>query len=162
MVSSLFVGCKRDSASTAEVKPAPALAATPTTATLYDAQGQVLASDTQIAGLTLPRGLELQFTAEREHTYYSAVSVEKLIKFFHARLATNRVERVGSTGMAFRTAKLKEPAGSGKMLDVSILPIARRDASSRVSIVELLPLPEHPPTEKEVLEHIRRSQQRMD
>ena len=114
---------------------------------LYDAEGQLRESDEVIAGLPLPRGLELDRHAGRRHVYRTSLSRAKLAAYFGPRLFTGAVDRVGGDGAIYRAATVQGARGSAVRLDVSILPIGGR---TRVEVFELPPLPVNPPSPEEM------------
>lgn len=122
---------------------------------LYDAEGNLRESEESVAGLVLPRGLELDRENERRHVYRSSVPRPKLLAYFGPRLFTGSVDPIG-TGAIFRGATVQGAVGSTVRLDVSIL---QTGANSRIEIYELPPIPENPPSPAE-LQRLWEEQQR--
>lgn len=122
---------------------------------LYDAEGNLRESEDVIAGLTLPRGLELSHEQERRHVYRSTVPRAKLLGYFGPRLFTGSVDPIGD-GAIFRGATVQGAVGSAVRLDVTIL---QTGATSRIEIFELPPIPENPPSPAE-LQRLWEEQQR--
>lgn len=119
---------------------------------LYDAEGQLRESDEVIAGLKLPRGLEVDRHADRRHVYRTSLPRAKLAAYFGPRLFTGAVDRVGSDGAIYRAATVQGARGSAVRLDVSILPIGGR---TRVEIFELPPIPVNPASPEELVREAR-------
>jgi hypothetical protein len=106
----------------------------PRIAPVRDARGRLLPSDVQVAGLTLPRGLEAVREEGGEHVYRSEESIDALLAYFGPRLFTARVEAVG-TGAIYRHARPTEVPDAPVFLDVSVLPASGN--GSRVHVYEL-------------------------
>ncbi len=119
---------------------------------LYDAEGQLRESDEVIAGLVLPRGLELDRHAGRRHVYRTSLPRTKLAAYFGPRLFTGAVDRVGGDGAIYRAATVQGVRGSAVRMDVSILPIGGR---TRVEVFELPPVPVNPPSPEEMTREAR-------
>ena len=113
---------------------------------LYDSEGNLRESEDIVAGLTLPRGLEVDRENERRHIYRSTVPRAKLLAYFGPRLFTGAVDPIGD-GAVFRGATVQGAVGSTVRLDVSIL---QTGATSRIEIYELPPIPENPPSPAEL------------
>ncbi|MEM6958249.1 MAG: hypothetical protein AAF411_01105 [Myxococcota bacterium] len=113
---------------------------------LYDEEGNLRESDETVAGLVLPRGLELTREAERTHIYSTPVPRDKLLAYFGPRLFTGAVDAIGD-GAIYRGARVNGARGSEVRLDVSVL---RTGARTRVEITELPPMPANLPTPAEV------------
>lgn len=114
---------------------------------LYDSEGNLRESDEQVAGLVLPRGLELDRHSDRRHVYRTSLPRAKVAAYFGPRLFTGAVDRVGD-GAVFRAATVQGVRGSEVRLNVSILPIGNR---TRVEITELPPEPVSPPSPEELM-----------
>lgn len=129
-----------------EVVPTRAAGETRTDDFLYDAEGDLRESEDVVAGLILPRGLELSRENERRHIYSSSVPRAKLLGYFGPRLFTGAVDPIGD-GAIFRGATVQGAVGSAVRLDVSIL---QTGPTSRIEIYELPPMPENPPSPAEL------------
>jgi len=114
---------------------------------LYGPDGELLPSDLVIAGLKLPRGLELVFEDGREHTYQTTVPLAKVQRYFGLRLITGDVRRMGDTAV-FREAEPKNVVGGTVKFDVTIIPDGRNRV--RVKVVELPGTPQNPRPEAEI------------
>ena len=126
--------------------PARAPGQTRTDDYLYDAEGHLRESEDVVAGLTLPRGLELTRETERRHVYSSSVPPAKLLAYFGPRLFTGAVDAIGE-GAVFRGATVQGATGSAVRLDVSILEMG---TSARIEVHELPPIPVNPPSPEEL------------
>ncbi len=123
---------------------------------LYDEEGNLRESEEVIAGLVMPRGLELSHEEERRHVYSTSVPRPKLLAYFGPRLFTGSVDRIGE-GAIFRAATVQGVRGGQVRLDVSIL---ETGPSTRVEVFEIPPLPENPPSPEEIEEQYREMMQR--
>ncbi len=121
---------------------------------LYDAEGNLLESNQVVAGLTLPRGLEPVRSEPRLHVYTSRVPTDKVARYFGVRLLTGQVVRIGQ-GAIFKAADVRDVRGGSIKLEVSVL--SGSAAPTRVEIIELPPVPEHPLSDQEVRALLRQS-----
>ncbi len=112
---------------------------------LYDAEGNLRESDEVVAGLRLPRGLQLDHEEERRHVYQTHVPIGKVVAYFGPRLFTGLVDRIGD-GAVYRGATVVGVENAPRM-EVSIL---QTGSSVRVEIVELPPMPATPPSPAEL------------
>ncbi len=146
----LVAGCGDDDATQAPTPSAPAEPPSPPPTfhpedELYDAEGNLRESDEVVAGLHLPRGLELDREEERRHIYKTHVPIAKVVAYFGPRLFTGLVDRIGD-GAVYRGATVVGVENAPRM-DVSIL---QAGSSVRVEILELPPLPVAPPSPAEL------------
>ena len=126
---------------------------------IYDANGALIPSDDFVAGVRLPRGLEL-FREERGiHVYRIRAPIGKVLSYFGPMLITGKVERQGK-GAVYRTASVRGAEVSPTKVDVSILDIG--NGLTRVSITELPPPPAYPPPQSETLQRARRDFKMLD
>ena len=157
------VGACGDDAAAPEEGPAVAAEeGTPETAppeATFDADGNLLPSDVVVAGLTLPRGLELAYEEERTHVYRTEAAIGRVQAYFGTRLVTGQVDRVGE-GAIFREAVPRGVRGGVVKMDVSILALGR--GRVRVEIVELPPPPQNPPNEVEIRRQLQEDMARWD
>jgi len=114
---------------------------------LYDDEGNLLESDVVVAGLRLPRGLDLARAEDRIHVYTSRVPTDKVARYFGVRLLTGQVVRIGQ-GAVFKAADVRGVRGGSVKLEVSVL--SGSAAPTRVQIIELPPPPVHPLSDSEV------------
>ena len=126
---------------------------------IYDADGALIASDDFIAGVRLPRGLELFREDEGVHVYRIRAPIRKVLSYFGPMLITGKVERQGK-GAVYRTASVRGAEVSPTKVDVSILDIG--NGLTRVSITELPPPPAYPPPQAETLQRARRDFKMLD
>jgi len=123
---------------------------------LYGPDGVPLPSDTDVAGLPLPRGLELSREDDRNHVYFTEVPLTKVQQYFGPRLQTMEVERIGA-GVIYKAAVPKGVRGGQVKMDVSILPAS--GGRTRVEVAELPPapvVPDDPEARREMFERIQR------
>jgi len=120
---------------------------------IYDAEGNLRESETVVAGLTLPMGLEEDAprSTERRHFYYSNVPHQKVLSYFGPRLNTVEVEHTGDS-VVYRNAVPQGVRGGVVRLDVRIEPTSAHPTS--VEVYERPPAP--PPGTKISEESIRR------
>jgi hypothetical protein len=138
-----------------EIAEAPALA--PERASsgepLYDSEGDVLESTSRVAGLVLPRGIELVLDEERRHIYESSIPLTKMQRYFGVRLVTGQVDSRPGGAVTYVDALPRDVRGGQVRLDVTLEPSSR--SRSRIEIVERRPPPVSPPSEAESLERLR-------
>lgn len=126
---------------------------------LYDADGQLLPSDTRVAGLILPRGLERTHEGDRSHEFLATrVPFQKLLAYFGPRLMTGQVDRYGE-GVVYRRAVPKEAKGGVVRLDVELMP---HGTKTRLRIREVPPVPDARPSEQELVQDFERTMKRLD
>ncbi len=167
LASSLLVlSCRAEPAQAPAEAPAASDPATPDAPPerkkivyIYDADGALIPSDDFVAGVRLPRGLELFREQGGMHVYRIRAPISKVLSYFGPMLVTGRVEQQGK-GAVYRTASVRGAEVSPTKIDVSILDIG--NGLTRVSITELPPPPEYPPPKTETLERARRDFQRLD
>lgn len=121
---------------------------------LYDAEGNLLESDVVVAGLRLPRGLDVARSEERVHVYTSRVPTDKMARYFGVRLLTGQVVRVGP-GAVFKAADVRGVRGGSVKLEVSVL--SGSAAPTRVQIIELPTAPQRPLSDSEVRALLKQS-----
>lgn len=127
---------------------------------LYDREGNLLPSETVVAGLALPRGVEERPSrGERRHTYSTEVEMGKVQRYFGPRLMTGEVDRVGSAAV-FRAAVPRDVQGGVVRLDVGLYPTPR--GGTRIEIHELPPPPQTPISPEELIRRFDEDQRRLD
>lgn len=147
-----------------EVAPPPAIerptpqAVAP--APLYGEDGELLESDTRVAGLTLPRGLETVLEDERRHVYRSDVPLTKLQRYFGVRLVTGQVDTRPNGSVTYVDALPRDVRGGEVRLDVTVEPVAR--AGTRIEVRERLPALVDPPSEEEALRMLEEQMRRAE
>lgn len=142
---------------TTETEAAPEAAAAEA---LYDAEGNLLPSDTVIAGLPLPRGLETRpVHGERRHVYTTDVPLTKVQAYFGRRLITGQVDRMGDAAI-FRRAVPQGVRGGVVHLDVGIHPIPR--GGTRVEVIEIRPPSPNPVPAADLIRNFDDQQRRLD
>lgn len=118
---------------------------------LYDEKGNLLASEQSIAGLRLPRGLQLKRKADFRYFYETEVPADKLHWYFGARLYTAKITRMsGST--TYVAAKLSDGTGGANRFDVKITPNRTPKGKTRLEIRQLMPRKPTPPIPQMVKE----------
>ncbi len=127
---------------------------------LYDANGDVLESTSRVAGLVLPRGVELVLDEERRHVYESSIPLMKMQRYFGVRLVTGQVDSHPNGAATYVDALPRDVRGGQVRLDVTIEPSSR--SRSRIEIIERRPAPVSPPSEAESIERLRERLRRAD
>ena len=122
---------------------------------IYDAEGNLRESDTVVAGLTLPMGLEENTarSTQRRHFYHSNVPHQKVLSYFGPRLNTMEVEHEGDS-VVYRNAVPQGVRGGVVRLDVRVEPTSAHPTS-----VEVIERPPPPPegtviTEESIRRHL--------
>lgn len=127
---------------------------------IYGDDGEVLESTMRVAGLVLPRGVELVLDEERRHVYQSQVPLTKMQRYFGVRLVTGQVDARPGGGATYVDALPRDVRGGEVRLDVTIEPSSA--ARTRVEIVERQPAPATPPSQEESLQQLRERMRRAD
>lgn len=128
---------------------------------LYDDQGRLRPSDERVAGLQLPRGLELMREVDKRRIYTSRVPAEKLRAYFGPRLTTGQVRSEGG-GITYLAAVPRNAKGGVVKLDVRIGSNPSHPDQSLVDIRECPPAPAKPLTEAEIRMQLEQRQKHAD
>lgn len=136
---------------------APALLGRPADS-LYGEDGQLLESDTVVAGLRLPRGLTPTIAQGRRHVYTSTEPLTKVQQYFGVRLVTGAVDQRPGGGIVYHEALPRDARGGEVRLEVSIEPNSA--VPTRVEILEAEPPVQTPPPEAETIERAREALER--
>lgn len=145
------------------VAPPPAVAAVearPQAESLYGPDGVLLPSDTLVAGLPLPRGLDVVVEDGRRHVYTTDVPLGRVQRYFGVRLITGAVDARPAGGATYHDALPRDARGSSVHLEVTIEPSSA--SATRVEIVEIEPAPLTSPPEAETIERARERMERAD
>ena len=126
---------------------------------VYDRDGALLPSDEFIAGVRMPRGIELFRRAGKVHVYRTRVPTETVLRYFGPILITGKVERLG-TGAVYRQASVRGAEINPTKVDVSIT--GGSNGWTRISVTELPPTPAYAPPEDETRLRAREAFQRLD
>lgn len=121
-----------------EEKPAPVQ--------IVDGEGKLIPSNEYIAGIRLPRGVELFRADELTHVYRLRAPIDKVLAYFGPMMITGNVERRGK-GAVYRRASVRGAEISPTKVDLSIL--ALEGNLVRISVTELPPPPPHQPTSEQ-------------
>ena len=142
--------------------PPPPVAVAPVTPVdaLYDDEGNLLPSSDVVAGLALPRGLQIVLEDRRRHVYRSDVPMLHVQRYFGVRLVTGAVDALPTGGAVYRDAVPRDVQGTAVHLDVRVEPSS--SAPTRVEVLELEPAPQVAPTERESLRRLDELLQRAD
>lgn len=103
---------------------------------LYDADKKLLPSDEMVAGIRLPRGVELKMDVENRHYYHSKVPLEQLRAYFGPRLTTMQIVPDGKNTYKYVAAKTKD-TDDPHLVDVRIGPSAKTMHVNEIMIRDL-------------------------
>jgi hypothetical protein len=109
-----------------------------------DAQGRLIPSDEYIAGLRLPRGVELLRADELTHVYRIRAPIKKVLAYVGPLMITGNVEQRGK-GAVYKRASVRGAEVNPTKVDVSILDVGSNLVM--ISVTELPPPPAHAPSE---------------
>jgi hypothetical protein len=121
---------------------------------ITNAEGDLLPSTNQIAGVVLPRGFSPKFTFDHEWYYDGEHSFGRVRKYFEQQL-DGTLERPDTSSLVFARATTKG-AKDMKPVSVKIYPVPGRDDWCRIQINAPKPLPEHFPTADEINQELAR------
>ncbi|MEZ4339383.1 MAG: hypothetical protein R3B82_22400 [Sandaracinaceae bacterium] len=143
LLSVVLTGCGDEVAPSTEGLGAPVVdppPRRPPATSIYDAEGILRESDTVVAGLTLPMGLEADesLSSERRHVYHSSEPNQAFLRYFGPRLNTLQIEHEGER-VTYQNATPQGVRGGVVHLDVTIEPTPAHP--SRVEIYERPPPP---------------------
>ena len=119
---------------------------------LYGDDGLLLESDRVIAGLPMPRGLELRHEGERRHVFHGELPPADLLRYFGPRLITGEVTQLGE-GAVYRNGAPRGAKGAVVRLDVAVRPTHK---GAQVEVFEIPPVPKDPPSRGELAETLER------
>ena len=117
-----------------------------------DDQGNLLPSDTTVAGVVLPRGFKSKFTFKYEWYYDGEQPLDKLEQYLVKTVTGSTVTRPDKYSVAFTRDKTPERVG----IVVTIYPVPGRSDWSRMHIVSSRPPPDHYATAAEIQEELER------
>lgn len=126
---------------------------------LYGDDGELLESDTRVAGLVLPRGLEPTVQSDRRHAYRTQVPLAKLQSYFGVRLVTGQVDTRPNGSVTYVDALPRGVRGGEVRLDVTVEPVT---GGARVEVVERAPPMVDPPSEAESLRTVQEAWRQAD
>ena len=109
----------------------------------FDVEGRLIPSDEYIAGIRLPRGVELFRADEVTHVYRIRAPIDRVLAYFGPMMITGNVERRGK-GAIYKRASVRGAEVNPTKVDVSILEVGSNLV--RISVTELPPPPAHVPT----------------
>jgi hypothetical protein len=112
-------------------------------------QGDLLPSDTQVAGLVIPRGFTMKYELDHEWYYDGELPVAKLEKYLHERVTSVAVERPDRFSVVFAQAVDKSAPKMDPLL-IKIFPVPGRSDWSRMDIRAPKPMPDHILSEDEI------------
>jgi len=109
---------------------------------VFDVEGRLIPSDEYIAGIRLPRGVELFRADEVTHVYRMRAPIDRVLAYFGPMMITGNVERRGK-GAVYKRASVRGAEVNPTKVDLSILEIGSNLV--RISVTELPPPPTHMP-----------------
>lgn len=124
-----------------------------------DPNGELLPSNNQVAGITLPRGYEPKFVFEHEWHYDGQLPIKKLESYFLARVDAT-VERPDPQSIVFAGAKMRGATGVTPV-KLTLLPVPGREDWSRIRIDAPRPMPAKLPSALEIENELAARQKNM-
>lgn len=109
----------------------------------FDVEGRLIPSDEYIAGIRLPRGVELFRADEVTHVYRIRAPIDKVLAYIGPMMITGKVERRGK-GAVYRRASVRGAEVNPTKVDVAITEIGSNLV--RIAVTELPPPPTHIPS----------------
>jgi len=125
----------------------------------YDPQGRLLPSDDYVAGIRLPRGVELFRQDELLHVYRIRAPIDKVLAYFGPMMITGNVERRGK-GAVYKRASVRGAEVNPTKVDVSILEVS--SSMTLISVAELPPPPRYIPSSAQTKAAARESFRTLD
>ncbi|HET8936000.1 MAG TPA: hypothetical protein VFN67_21285 [Polyangiales bacterium] len=114
-----------------------------------DDKGNLLPSDTKVAGVVLPRGYEPKFLFEYEWYYDGEKPFALLDTYIKSQLDYADVQRQNNSALTYVQARTKGDSQM-KPVSVTISPVPGREDWSRLQIVAQRPKPQHLQTKEEI------------
>lgn len=114
-----------------------------------DDHGNLLPSDTKIAGVVLPRGYRPKLVLENEWQYEGEYSYSRLATYITAQLDFKEAQRPNPSTLTFVQARTKGDSQM-KPVSVTISPAPGRPDWSSLQIRSFPPLPERRMTKEEI------------
>lgn len=133
---------EQPSVAQSEQEAAPIEAAKPRRPRVFDVEGRLIPSDEYIAGVRLPRGVELFRADDVTHVYRMRAPIDKVLAYFGPMMITGNVERRGK-GAVYKRASVRGAEVNPTKVDLSILEVGSNLV--RISVTELPPPPTHIP-----------------
>lgn len=109
----------------------------------FDVEGRLIPSDEYIAGIRLPRGVELFRADEVTHVYRVRAPIDKVLAYLGPMMITGNVERRGK-GAVYKRASVRGAEVNPTKVDVSITEVGSNLV--RIAVTELPPPPTHAPS----------------
>jgi hypothetical protein len=119
---------------------------------LTDEHGDLLPSETKIAGVVLPRGFNAKFTVDYEWYYDGALPLAKLEKYLRKQFDGALIKRPDAFSVEFSRHTTRDMLG----VVLRIYPVPGREDWSRIHIQSSRPQPEHPLTAEEIQAELAR------
>lgn len=126
-----------------EAEAEEAATAKPRPLRVFDVEGRLIPSDEYIAGIRLPRGVELFRADEVTHVYRMRAPIERVLAYFGPMMITGNVERRGK-GAVYKRASVRGAEMNPTKVELSIIEVGSNLV--RISVTELPPPPQHVPS----------------
>lgn len=110
---------------------------------VFDVDGRLIPSDEYIAGIRLPRGVELFRADELTHVYRLRAPIERVLAYFGPMMITGNVERQGK-GAVYKRASVRGAEMNPTKVELSIAEVGSNLV--RIAVTELPPPPQHVPS----------------
>lgn len=118
-------------------------ATTPRPPRVFDVDGRLIPSDEYVAGIRLPRGVELFRADEVMHVYRMRAPIDRVLAYFGPMMITGNVERRGK-GAVYKRASVRGAEMNPTKVELSITEIGSNLV--RIAVTELPPPPRHVPS----------------
>lgn len=126
---------------------------------VFGVDGRLIPSDEYIAGIRLPKGVELFRADEVTHVYRMRAPIDRVLAYFGPMMITGNVERRGK-GAVYKRASVRGAEVNPTKVDLSILEVGSNLV--RISVTELPPPPTHIPSASQTKAAARDSWRRLD
>lgn len=163
----VLAGCDRSSESETrprEADPAARPAAEeearpPRPPRTFDAQGKLIPSDEYVAGVRMPRGVELFRADELTRVYRIRSPIDRVLAYFGPMMVTGNVERLGK-GAVYKRASVRGAEMSPTKVELSIQEVGSNLV--RISVTKIPPPPEYAPSATQTKAEARNSWRMLD
>ncbi len=109
---------------------------------VFDAEGRLIPSDEYVAGIRLPRGVELFRADELTHVYRIRAPIDRALAYFGPMMITGSVERRGK-GAVYKRASVRGAEMNPTKVELSITEVGSNLV--RIGVTELPPPPRYVP-----------------
>jgi hypothetical protein len=113
---------------------------------VFDVDGRLIPSNEYVAGVRLPKGVELFRVDELTHVYRMRAPIDRVLAYFGPMMITGNVQRRGK-GAVYRRASVRGAEMNPTKVDLSIVEVGSNLVL--ITFTELPPPPEHVPGESQ-------------